>query len=201
MIKFSLLLFAALVLFSSSFAAVAPLLAPSNPSNSSAISHPHNCHVPPLVSYCLDMMKLGSYYDVDDAGTPALDELQTDVNNIPTGSCSWVEYTGKVRVEDCLKALDEYLEKSDDEDEDDSDDNLEITDRGVFDTIKRGAKKVGRGIKKGAKKVGRGIKKGAKKVAGFCKKNKELCSTAASIGIKIITGGLGSGPDETQTQQ
>lgn len=195
--KISLLFLATITLFSLSLASVVPSH-PTQPSD--------NCEVPSLIAYCLDVMKMGSFYDSADAGTPSLQELQNDVADIPMGSCSWADFPEKITAEDCIKALEDYAASEDDEEE------IEKTDRflkkikkaakKVKKAIKKGAKKVKKAVKKGAKKVGKGLKKvgkglekvgkeierGAKKIGKFCSKNKELCKKAAEIGKQIING-------------
>lgn len=186
--KSSLIFLAITTLFSFSLASVVPT-PPNHPSD--------NCPVPSLVAYCLDVMKLGSLYDTDDAGTPTLTELQTDVADVPMGSCSWADFAETVSAEDCIKALEEY--SANDHDDDEEDVEIESSDRFIKKLgkkIKKAAKKVGKAVKKGVKKVGKGIKKaakeikkGAKKVAKFCSKNKGLCKKVVEIGKDILTGG------------
>lgn len=122
-------------------------------------------------------MKLGSLYDNADAGTPTLEELKNDVADVPMGSCSWADYAGKVTVEECMKALEEYSGNEDDEEADDEDAALQTTDRGWF-------KKTWKKVKKFGKKVGKAVKK----VKKFCSKNGRFCRKVVEIGKEIISG-------------
>ena len=211
--KSSFILLSTIALFSLSLASV---VAPNGSKQVVYPQPPDNCELPSLVSYCLEMMKIGSFYDKEDAGTPTLAELQADVAEVPMGACSWVEYTGTATVQDCMQALEDYVGKDydgvdndgvdndavdndaedndavDDEDEQDGDD-ITTTYRGLFKklkkAIKKGAKKVKKAVKKGAKKVKNAIKKGAKKIGkGLTKAGKGVVKGAKKAGKGVVKG-------------
>lgn len=140
--RLSLILLSTIALFSLSLASV---VAPNGIRQVAYPQPPDNCEVPPLVSYCIDVMKLGSSYDEKDAGTPALAELKADIAEIPMGACSWVEYTGTATVQDCMQAFEEYVGKDydwvDENVEEEEEEEIVTTDRGLFKKLKKKIKK------------------------------------------------------------
>ncbi|KAI0562788.1 hypothetical protein FGB62_53g04 [Gracilaria domingensis] len=148
-----------------------------------------DCNVPPVVSYCLDLLHLGAGYEPP---TAEVVELQHDVEEVPLGMCSWGDWAGTASVEDCMKILAVYADM--DEETEEIDIELETTGR-FFKKIKKAIKKVGKKIKKGVKKVAKGVKKVAKgvkkvvkKVGKFCKKNPDICEAAVEIGKGLLGG-------------